>query len=111
MKLTEKQVLFAQNVAELIIFIFDNGYMCTLGEAFRTKEQAEIYAKSGIGIVNSQHCKRLAIDLNLFSQDGEYLTETKYYKKFGEYWKTLDFDNVWGGDFKSSDGNHFEMKG
>lgn len=110
MKLTELQFTFSQNVAKLINYIFEQGYYCTLGEAFRTKEQAELYSKRGIGSKNSLHCDRLAIDLNLFSPDKEYLSFSGDYKQFGEYWKTLNKFNKWGGDFlKRVDGNHFSM--
>jgi len=108
-KLSDKQKIFALNVSKLISYIFNKGYSCTLGEAWRSPEQAEIYAKEGKGIVNSLHCKRLAIDLNLFAKEGEYLTDSCQYKWIGDVWKTLHPDNRWGGDFPNADGNHFEM--
>lgn len=105
------QMLFAKNVALLIQFIFSTGYGCTMGEAHRTHEQALIYASQKIGIIDSQHCDRLAIDLNVFSPDGKYLSKTEDYKRFGEYWEKLSKYNRWGGRFKSRpDGNHFEME-
>jgi hypothetical protein len=113
MKLSQKQQLFAHDVACLITQIFKQGYGCTLGECWRTKEQAEIYAKNGKGILSSLHCKRLAIDLNLF-KDGVYLTDSKEYLKFGSFWESIDANNRWGGFFvkkyggKIVDGNHFE---
>jgi hypothetical protein len=111
MSLVEKQITFAINVSRLIQHINSSGYFCTLGEAFRTPEQAEIYAKQRKGIKDSQHCKRLAIDLNLFSPDAEYLKDFKSYEKFGLYWESLDKRNRWGGLFKTLiDSNHFEMK-
>lgn len=108
MKMQEQQAQFAEHVSDLIDYIFQNGYTCTLGEAFRTHEQAELYAKQGKGIVNSLHCKRLAVDINIFSPGGEYLTATKDYEKFGLFWESLDVANVWGGRFKRADGNHFQ---
>ena len=66
MRLQEQQAAFARDVAKLINWIFDNGHSVTFGETFRTPEQAEIYAKEGKGIKDSLHCKRLAVDLNLF---------------------------------------------
>jgi len=111
MKLSQRQAIFSHNVASLIFYIFDAGYTCTFSEAYRPEEMAEIYAARGTGIKNSQHCKRLAVDLNLFSPEGEYLTKTNDYSEFGDYWKALDNENNWGGDFKRKDGNHFEMRG
>lgn len=100
-------MIFARNVAKLIEYIFESGYTCTLGEAFRSVEQARWYAEQGKGVVNSLHCKRLAIDLNIFNPAGEYLTNTKDYEQFGKHWETLHRQNVWGGKFE--DGNHFQM--
>ena len=106
-----QQAIFAKNVALLIQFIFNSGYYCTLGEAFRTHEQALIYAANGQGIVDSQHCDRLAIDLNLFSLKGKYKKKTEDYLHFGEYWEKLHPDNRWGGRWKHRpDGNHFQMQ-
>jgi hypothetical protein len=110
MKLSASQQVFARNVATLITKIFDCSYTCTLGEAFRTEEQANAYAAKGLGIKNSQHCKRMAIDLNLFSPSGKYLTDTEQYETFGVFWEALHPLNRWGGRFKRADGNHFEMK-
>ena len=107
--LCKKQALFAQNVAKLIQYCAAIGKPCTLGEAFRTKEQAEIYAASGKGIKNSLHMQRMAIDLNLFNGDYTYHPEAEFYKEAGEYWKTLHAQNRWGGDWKSDDSNHFQM--
>ena len=105
MKLSEHQQKFAWNVSCLIAQVFIRGYACTLGEAYRTPEQAALNEAKGIGIKNSQHCKRLAIDLNLF-KDGEYLSDTESHRPFGEYWESLDPLNRWGGRY--GDGNHYE---
>jgi hypothetical protein len=109
MTLQEQQALFARSVAMLINHVFDKGYSCTLGEAFRTPEQAELNAKKGTGIANSLHCRRLAIDINLF-KDGKYLTDTKEYHWLGSFWEVIDKQNRWGGRFGKADGNHFERK-
>ena len=111
MELEELQFEFAQNVASLIQYIYGKGYRVTLGEAWRPPEMAQIYAKEGKGIVDSQHTKRLAIDINLFDKDGKYLSETKDYKWVGDYWKSLNGANRAGCDFPRGDGNHFEMMG
>lgn len=106
---SDLQQQFVLNVSRLIGHIYDHKYTCTFGEAYRTPEQAAIYAEEGKGIVNSQHCKRLAIDLNLFDALGRYLTDVEDYRQFGAYWKALDHHNRWGGDFHLLDGNHFEV--
>lgn len=108
MSLSQEQALFVKDVTRLIDHIFAKGYSCTFGEAWRSPEQAEIYAKSGKGILDSLHCKRLAIDLNLFDNNGIYLDKTESYRTFGEYWMKLSPTNRWGGTFKRADGNHFE---
>jgi len=108
MTLSLKQQMFAVNVAKLILRINEAGYSCTLGEAWRTPEMAEIYAKRGTGIKRSLHCDRLAIDLNLF-KDGVYLPQSEAHKPFGEFWCSLNAMNRWGGDFTKPDGNHYSM--
>ena len=107
-KLLDKQFLFTQLVADLIRWCYHNNYDLTFGEAYRTPEQAALNAKRGIGISNSLHTQRLAIDLNLFI-NGEYQNSLEPYRPLGNYWKTLDPDCVWGGDWKSGDANHFEL--
>lgn len=115
MRLSEQQQIFTQNVAKLINWIFNQGYGCTLGEVYRTKEQAEIYAKQKIGSVDSLHCQRLAIDINIFSGN-DYLKMSPFYAEAGKYWKSLHPQNRWGGDFRDDNGNlihddnHYEMK-
>jgi hypothetical protein len=109
--LLKKQQIFSLNIAKLITYIYEQGYTCTLGECFRTPEQALIYAKSGKGIKDSLHCKRLALDINLFSPEGVYLPNTSDYEPLGVYWESLNPANRWGGLFKPrSDGNHIEMQ-
>ena len=104
------QIPFTKNVILLLSFIFNSGYDCTLGDAYRTPAAAAINAKLGSGIINSLHCKRLAIDVELF-KDGKFLTRTEDHIKFGEYWESLHPLNRWGGHFKSRpDGNHYEMQ-
>lgn len=108
MKLSEKQQLFAVNVAQLILWANDHGLRLTFGEAQRTPECAALNARKGTGIANSLHTQRLAVDLNLFV-NGEYKTRTEDYLPLGEYWESLG--GSWGGRFKSNpDGNHFSLE-
>lgn len=108
MKLGEAQKIFTLNIAQLIIIMFKHGFTCTLGEAWRPPEMAEIYEKQGKGIKNSLHSMRLALDINLFSGK-KYLTSSASHKVFGDIWKSLHPNNEWGGDFKRQDGNHYQM--
>jgi len=102
--LTEQWVM-TRMLAELLDRAHEMGYEVTLGEAFRSKEEAERLAAAGKGIKDSLHCRRLAIDLNLF-KGGLYLTRTEDYRPLGEFWESRG--GTWGGRFK--DGNHFSIE-
>ena len=107
--LRQKQSAFALLVVHLIQFAYREGYEITLGEAYRPRETAELMAKKRKGIKNSLHCKRLALDLNLF-KNGKYLTSSEAHKPLGEYWESLSTPGLkccWGGRF--GDGNHYSI--
>ena len=106
MTLRQKQSLFVQLVARLILEARRSGYDLTLGEAYRSPEEAARLAKAGKGIAASLHTQRLAIDFNIF-REGHYLTKTEAYHPLGEYWESLDPSCRWGGRF--GDGNHFSI--
>ena len=108
MNLWQEQAKFCADAAQLIAYINSQGMYCTFGDAFRSKEQAEIDAKNGVGIKDSLHCERLALDLNLFNAVGTYYTDAVQWKRFGEYWESMDPKNRWGGNFPRGDANHFE---
>jgi hypothetical protein len=108
MTLGEKQRLFTRLIGKLIEYAYGIGYELTFGDAYRSPEQANLNAAAGKGIVNSLHCERLAIDLNLF-RNGKYLTDSADYKLLGEYWESLGPDCRWGGRFSKPDGNHFSI--
>lgn len=107
MTLGEQQRLFTQLVANLIIYADAQGYGITLGESWRPAVTAAYYAQIGAGSKDSLHLTRLAIDLNLF-KDGKFLDSTEDHRPLGTYWKTLNPNCRWGGDFtKRPDGNHY----
>jgi hypothetical protein len=109
MTLREKQSIFAELVAGLILAAKGMGYAVTLGDAYRSPEEAARLAKLGLGIKTSLHTQRLALDLNLF-KDGKYLTSAAAHKPLGELWESLstsEYECCWGGRF--GDGNHYSI--
>lgn len=107
--MSKLQETFAQDAAKLIQKVPEFGYAVTLGEAWRTPEQAQWNADHGTGISHSLHIDRLAIDLNFF-KDGVLVKDGSQLKAVGDWWKTLGPDHRWGGDFKTRpDGNHFSI--
>lgn len=108
LSLGAKQRIFTLMVAHLILKAYEMGYQISLGEAWRTPQQAQANAAAGRGISNSLHLDRLAIDLNLFTKrDGRWvwLTKTEDHKPLGEYWESIG--GTWGGRF--NDGNHYSL--
>ena len=108
MTLRQKQSLFAKQAARLILKAYALGYEVTLGEALRSPAQAAANAASGIGIANSLHCLKLAVDLNLFL-DGKYLSSSESHRPLGEWWEVQHELARWGGRFSRPDGNHYSF--
>lgn len=108
-ELLEKQFLFTRLTAKLLEFIHASGLECTFGETWRTPEQAALNAKKGIGIANSLHIARLAIDLNLFTKSGKWLTTFKDHEPIGLWWEQQNDLCAWGGKFSKPDPGHFSI--
>jgi hypothetical protein len=106
--LRQKQSLFVQLLAKLIDYAYANGMELTLGEAWRTPEQARRNADAGIGISSSLHIERLAVDLNLFV-GGVFIDSSEGHRRLGEYWESLHPNCRWGGRFRKPDGNHYSF--
>ena len=113
MTLREKQSLFVLLVAKLILWATKNGSDLTFGETYRTEQQAQWNADHGKGIVNSLHCKRLAVDLHLFV-GGEYMTSVEDYRALGEQWESMHELARWGGRWTTGptvgDACHFSLE-
>lgn len=111
MTLIQKQFMFASLVPLLITEARKLGYQVTLGEAYRSPEEAKRLAKLKKGIAKSLHTVKLAIDLNLF-RDGKYLTDTEAHRALGTWWELQsagkDFNCTWGGHW--GDGNHYSIE-
>jgi hypothetical protein len=118
MTLGEKQELFATHVAMLINKAQELGFGVRLGEVMRPIEMQELYVRTGRSkTMNSQHIKKLAIDLNLIV--GGKLATRAQIEPLGKWWEALDSKNRWGGSWrglveakKSSfvDAPHFERQ-
>lgn len=130
-ELLSKQQQFSYLAGKLLVWCWETQHPVTLGEAYRSDEQAEINAIGGAlrsrladlvatqfpelakkirnnvgsGIRNSLHGDRLAIDLQLFNALGEYQTGAEAYRPLGMYWQSLG--GTWGGDF--GDPGHFSL--
>lgn len=76
-----KQQRFSIRAAKLILHAEELGYAVTLGEAFRSPAEAKRR-----GFPDSNHVRRLAIDLQLFDSNGFYLTAPEAYNRLHDYW-------------------------
>lgn len=116
MGLNREQAIFLQHVAELIRKAPDLGLTLTAGELYRTPEQQALHVKNGRSqTMNSQHLKRLAIDLNFFetTPDGKLnlVYDSDAVRQLGAFWESLDAANRWGGNWQSfKDAPHFERR-
>jgi hypothetical protein len=101
---------FALAAAKLIQQSLLMGYDgVTLGEAWRTPQQAQWNADHGTGIAHSLHIERLAIDLNFF-KSGALITDGSQLADIGAWWESLGPNYRWGGRFTHlPDGNHFSL--
>jgi hypothetical protein len=108
MSLREEQMLFLKDTSKLLSFLWDHGFEVTVGEAFRTQEQQDIYIRTGRSkTTHSNHLLRCAIDLNIFIR-GEICTKAQL-EEVGKFWESLNPKNRWGGNFPSLvDTPHFE---
>jgi hypothetical protein len=109
MSLSDEQAAFLLDACNLIRYATEQGFKVTGGELFRTAEQQAIYVQTGRSkTLNSNHLRRLAIDLNFF-KDGQIIWDKGILAPLGAYWETLHPKNRWGGNFKSLvDCPHFE---
>jgi hypothetical protein len=109
MSLSDEQATFLLDACKMIQYATEQGFKVTGGELFRTAEQQAIYVQTGRSkTLNSNHLKRLAIDLNFF-KDGQIIWDKGILAPLGVYWESLNPKNRWGGNFKSLvDCPHFE---
>lgn len=119
MKFSDKQWDFLKNVSQLIQFIDMIGWKATGGDLYRSPEAQDLKHKQGLSRARageSRHQDKLAIDLNLWDQNGVYipsleLAEEELKDKLAivaNYWRELHPKNHWGGDWDFFDPYHFE---
>jgi len=135
LSLGQKQRLFARLLPRLLDRIYAAGFEVTLGEVFRSDEQAEINAigqagreevarlvaakfpalaeklrnnGKADGVRMSIHQLKLAADINLFDGRGNYIADGEAHRPFGLWWKASHPLCAWGGDFR--DGNHYSIE-
>lgn len=108
-ELFQKRLLFTRLLPKLIEATKGLGYLCTINEVLRSPAAAAWNAQHGLGISNSLHIDGLAVDLNLFSADGTYITTNLGHADLGMYWKSQHPDCCWGGDFVKTDFNHYSI--
>lgn len=107
MTLGAHQRAFMHDVGRLLMWIYEQGLSVSGGDLFRdARVHGEYGKKESYSHPYSNHKLKLAIDLNLFDEDGRYQSSTEAHRKIGEYWESLSPFNRWGGRFK--DGNHYE---
>lgn len=113
--LLQFQFRFSRYLGRLLVYADDTGIRLTMGECYRTPQQAAWNAAHDLGIQNSLHQVRLAVDVQIFLEKGgawvyaDRGTEPEY-KLLANYWKSLDPLCCWGGDFTHSpDWDHYSL--
>lgn len=115
MSLIPEQWKFLQDVGQLIEEIRLNGFIGTIGDAYRCREYQDILIAKGVSwTYNSRHLSRLAIDINLFTsgEPAVYATASEVIPTVGRFWESLDEKNIHSLR-KGDDGKdlfHFERK-
>ena len=106
-----EQAAFLLDATSLIRKATEMGWTVTGGELYRTVEQQQIYVKTGRSkTMDSNHLKRLAIDLN-FLKDGKLVYDKSALQPIGDFWESLNPKNSWGGNWNSfKDLPHFERR-
>lgn len=109
MTLRMKQSLFARLLAQLITWIFDQGWEVTLAEGYVGDTDAADADYDGPHMRSGAHYTRLGQDLSLFVK-GEYKPDLcPEWDAIGAKWLSMHPLCRWGGLFKSKDANHVSL--
>ena len=121
MSLSDQQYEFGKDVILLLMFLHRKGIKYSLGECWRRPETQRILKEKGYSNVEGGgHQDKLAIDIFMWL-NGKFMGYTWENRDrlifVGDFWKSLNPLNVWGGDWaiktKSglvSDLVHFERR-
>lgn len=110
MNLVEQQQVFARNVTKLLNWVYTHeGWEVRFGEVARPKIMQYLYVWARRSkTLKSKHIDKKAIDLHL-SIFGQRQIKGEAYRPLGEFWESLDPENVWGGRF-SVKGEDYDKK-
>jgi hypothetical protein len=99
MTLLECQQQFALMVPRLILQAAHLGYAVTLGDAYRDP-------RAPYGHPRSLHRSRLAIDLNLYADNGtRYIVNDEGHRELHEWW-----EGIGGAKMIENDANHYSLQ-
>lgn len=117
--MTERQA-FSRDLAELVLWCFENGFLVEEGEGWRPQFVQCTYHYFGYSKKHEGglHGLRLAHDFIFWDHAGyiDFKDPEQPMIKIrlgpvGDYWKSIDPKNVWGGDWtKPFDPGHFERR-
>lgn len=108
MTLGDKQRLFSKLIAEHTLWLYEQGYECTEGDAYRDpRSHGKMGERKAYGRKFSNHKVRLAKDINLF-KDKKWLTKTSDHFESGMKWESRHPLCRWGGHY--DDGNHYSFE-
>ena len=113
MKLSDKQYAFAVTMTEFEAWVGER-WKYVRGEAQRSRPEAKRLSALGKGVVNSNHCLKLAQDLIIWDKNGSPWNKDVY-RQAAEKWITMHPDARAGYFFRSNghgpgrDGPHFSF--
>lgn len=119
MSYSDRQWAFLKDAGKLIAHIDEIGWKATGGDLYRSNDEQERKYKAELSKAKggqSRHQSKMAIDLNLWDENGAYIPHLELEPEelkdklipVAEYWKDLNPKNRWGGDWRFFDPFHFE---